>query len=881
MKRIYILIWVILLLSIHVAYSQDYKRILTRPAQFENPKDLYGEDMSMNNEMERFIFSDRGSSNTRWEVLSDRKNNILYDKPDGSPKAIKMNFLDKAYVVEKQGNWLHLIKGDPYIISNGVNILKDRVEELGWIQRDKLILWDKALKDPYTGIDRKVVMMNMGYEGAREVVQSSLGEVVQSGIGDTIPMYASPDGRYPKEGQLIYSFYYVVKKENNHYLVARDYEGLTGLSANSILGWVSKFRAAQWDNRLALEPNIYEDAFIERVNYPSFQAAHYDDPEQARDHKLTGHRQDRGLMVVHDPAASLPVSKWPTHIIKKTNSDTKVEEKLQIKRFPGGVLRSPVLEIDRASGDYYRTAVVDEIRIRDVLDLRQVGQMDESSYAQQAKVAEKYKEASKTWNVVFLIEGTYDMLPYRDEVLGVIDNFGKYIDALGNGKLILRTGAVVYRDVADEAEGRLIEVVPKGTVQQTRNALANIRFSNTDPADDRVAALEYGLEQVLYAGVFSNDQVNVIVHLGQGGDLQQDRGRKSSSKGHKALLTADRREALFKGFGDYQIHMLSMQIRNTGGLDGGRFLSAMQNIILTTAQNGMIEARSFAKQKLNFTLSANPHMIDPVESPYAEGRSCRLLLEDATSVGVVYSPGTNQQVSSSQIRDEVKYFLDQTYEYDRNSRKAVDDVMAGGRALQDVPHQFQQVVVDQVRKHLAGFMSESQLKLIKDLKFRLMLPSYVPVDIKGMKYPLFSYVVLLNEDELEKTIDRLTDLASVYTKPNLREALFNTLYQQCDEVYLGNLSVREAKNLTKREFDQIISGIQGKGITLPGPENWKLGDILNDKKGGVSEGEILAFSERIISNLSILRDQIKNADYPYSFTRGDHTYYWVPIEFTL
>ena len=36
-----------------------------------------------------------------------------------------------------------------------------------------------------------------------------------------------------------------------------------------------------------------------------------------------------------------------------------------------------------------------------------------------------------------------------------------------------------------------------------------------------------------------------------------------------------------------------------------------------------------------------------------------------------------------------------------------------------------------------------------------------------------------------------------------------------------------------------------------------------------------------MSNLSILRDQIKNADYPYSFTRGDHTYYWVPIEFII
>ena len=38
-----------------------------------------------------------------------------------------------------------------------------------------------------------------------------------------------------------------------------------------------------------------------------------------------------------------------------------------MKRFPGGVLRSPVLDYDRNSGDYLLTAVVDEIRIRDVL----------------------------------------------------------------------------------------------------------------------------------------------------------------------------------------------------------------------------------------------------------------------------------------------------------------------------------------------------------------------------------------------------------------------------------------------------------------------------------------------------------------------------------
>ena len=873
MKRVYILIWFLLFLFIHEIYSQEYRRILPRPSQFENPMDYYNEDMSMSPEMIRFIENDSRTSTDKWVVLSDRKNNILYDKPDGIPKAIKMDFLDKAFVVEKKGNWLHLIKGEYTVIRNGTNIHKEKVEELGWIQRDKLILWDKALKDPETKIHRKVVLINKDFEGAREVVRS--------GVGDTIPMYASPNGRYPKEGQLIYSFYYVVKKENGHFLVARDYEGLTGLSAsNSVIGWVSKFRASEWDTRLALEPNIYEDALTGRVQFPDFQAAHYLDFGQARAHRLTGKRQELGLMVVHDPAASQHVSEWPTHIIRKKNRDTQVEEKLRMKRFPGGVLRSPVLDYDRNSGDYYQTAVVDEIRIRDVLDHKQIGQMDEASFAQQAKVAEKYMKDAKTWNVVFLIEGTYDMLPYRDEVLSVVDNMGQYLDALGDGKLILRTGAVVYRDVADEAEGRLIEVVSKGTVQQTRNALANIRFSNTDPADDRVAALEYGLEQVLYAGVFSEDQVNVIVHLGQGGDLHQDRGRKSSSKGHKALLTADRREALYKGIGQYQVHTLSMQIRNTGGLDGERFLTAMQNMILTTAQDGIIQARSFAKEKMNFTLSANPHMIDPMESGYTEGRACRLRLEDAATVGVVFSPGPDQQVRSSQIRDEIDFFLNQTLEYDQASRRAVDDVMGGGRALQDVPHQFQQVVVDQVRKNLLGVVSESELKLLQHFKFRLMLKSYVPVDIKGMKYPLFSYVVLLNEDELEKTIDRLTNLATVFTKPDLREALYNTLYQQCDEVYYGNLNTREAKNLTYNEIGLLLSGIEkGMGIKLPIPETWKLGDILNDKK--VEEGEIMAFAERMVSNLSILRDQIKNADYPYSFTRGDHTYYWVPIEFTL
>jgi len=71
-----------------------------------------------------------------WYVFSDRSNNQTFTRPGGgSPNAV-LDFMEKFWVVEKEGGWLHLAKDEQSV---GLN-LSNNFTDYGWIQLDKLLL---------------------------------------------------------------------------------------------------------------------------------------------------------------------------------------------------------------------------------------------------------------------------------------------------------------------------------------------------------------------------------------------------------------------------------------------------------------------------------------------------------------------------------------------------------------------------------------------------------------------------------------------------------------------------------------------------------------------------------------------------------------------
>lgn len=854
--------------------AQKVTNVITKPKQFELPEDHYGDKTDLTPEMRRFLVNDGPSDRQMWVAYSDRENNTLFDAPEGTPLAKKMTFMQKAYVVDKDKEWLQLIAYNPGILDGNRIKRNAEVEILGWIKREKLLLWEHALIDPESKVSRKAVLINSDYGGALDVLRSQ--------VGDTIPVFLSPDGRKAGQGPLIYSFFYILKKENGYYLLSRNEEFSILTASSDVIGWVSRFRLSEWDTRVALEPNIYKRSFELRQNNPNLQVAHYNDLLDARAHAESGERQKKGLLCVSDPASQTRPELVPEFTIKRKKGYQGDSETLVMKRFEGGVLRFPILGMDATGGTYFKTSVVDEVRVADLISGKTMGTMSESTMARAEAVAENYREGARHWNVVFLIEGTAAMLPYRDQVIQAVDEFLRYTKSLDD-RIVLKAGALIYRDIPDEAEGRLVELVEKTTPAQLRDALAKVRFFSADPGDDELVALNFGLEQVLTLGAFADDQVNMLVQIGQGGDIRSSRLRRTQDKDHKAMLNPDRLEALYKKMGRDEVITLSLQLRNSGNLESEDLLRNMHGTILDVAQFANRESRETAEEKLKTTLAVNPSMPSPMETAYGEGKSSRIALVGGRTPGLMYTPGKDAVVRPEQMRGEIEHFLNTTREYVEQSRRQVAAVLSEGRGLDEVDGQFQDVVIAQIRKHLEGHMSASELEMLRHMKFRLMLPSYVPRKIRNAEQDMFSYVILLNEQELNQTIERLEALNRILNRDQaeVRRELFQTLFNQCAAALLGGrqLSARDFQRMDYQDFSKLILGIRYEGVQLPVPVQWNLGDIMLDRK--VPDAEIMSYAIHIGNNLTVLRDQVRLGNYPYRFTRNGMNYYWIPVEFTI
>jgi hypothetical protein len=227
------------------------------------------------------------------------------------------------------------------------------------------------------------------------------------------------------------------------------------------------------------------------------------------------------------------------------------------------------------------------------------------------------------------------------------------------------------------------------------------------------------------------------------------------------------------------------------------------------------------------------------------------------------------------------HFLEETRNYVEQSRAEVSKVLSEGRSLEEVPSEFQDVVINQIRKNLMGKVTRSELEALRHLRFRLMQKSYVPAKVEGMKHNLLTYVVLMDRDELSNTINRLDYLTKSVQQDSKtqRERLFNALLDQCNKTYLGNVSRGDFAKMDYNDLARMLLGIAEEGIILPTKVTWNLGEILNDKK--VTKNDIYYYITHLENNLFILREHIQRGSYPYKFERNGVIYYWVPVEFTI
>ena len=835
-----------------LAYGQQFKTVLPRPAKFVRPIDYKDRKDDWEN-------IDDKNTIDRWVVYSDRENNPLFSEPNGSPNGKRMDFKQKAFVVEKKDNWLHLIKWDNRIIVNGTSIRKDALlEDLGWIRRENLLLWEKALVADKSNIHRKVMLVHFDLE--------AIGQSIKAQGGPRIMVYPSPNPNSMGEEKKIYDFFFVLKKQKGYFLLCHSDNFSPTNAESQIIGWVSEQQASPWNTRIALEPNINKMASLERKHNPDFLFAHYSDHKPAQQHRKTGQRQQSQLWRITDPA--IPGRSQSSIEHKMTwSKDCDKKVTLEMNRFEGGLIRFPILAYEKAD-PYYESSLVGAVGSNNV---------DESTQAKLERLANEYSSGQNKWNVVFLIDGTREMREYRDELFNTVNYVQEFVSGISKD-IKLKTSAVVYRDQPEENAGQLVEEIPPTTSSNLIEKLRETRFYSEDPGDDDFAAYYYGLNKAINLGAFKGFEVNIIIHIGFGGDISN--APVIRPRDHKAFLKPHQLDQIQRKLSENQVAFLSMQWRNRDLRAFNKFVDNGFDLLLGTAQYGHLVVDSLLRQLDQERSNSNPSMTpEPGECGFLQGKSCRMKVENGLAPMHLFTPGAGKYMGSKSIREETAHFLTEIFEFNSKIAETALKVIGDGNDIDD--EKFEPAARIKIIDMFHRYLSEEEMKALFDERTRILVKSYVPTSIAGMKYPLSTMVVLMTKRELQETLDRLEELNSVQSKPSdqVRETLVRLLSDQYRKAAGENYN---PKTTSMKEYAQVLHGLKDglelEGIELPVPENWKFDDITNSRK--VPDGEILQYTCRVAGNLDMIRS-ILEGDYPFKFKRSGTEFFWIPIEFTL
>ena len=183
-----------------------------------------------------------------WVVYSDRAENRLKNRADGSNNGITLAYIEALYVKQVKGNWLHVYG------------FEDENEK-GWIQARYLLLSNYSLKTEGTiSIPRKAIIL------------TSLDEMVVGGVEvddvlDQKHYYNQPivseDAKLGTPSSFTVMF--IMKEQDGSVLLANTdiLNGNPTINISKVYGWIPRVNIIDWDSRVALEPARSADAISE------------------------------------------------------------------------------------------------------------------------------------------------------------------------------------------------------------------------------------------------------------------------------------------------------------------------------------------------------------------------------------------------------------------------------------------------------------------------------------------------------------------------------------------------------------------------------------------------------------------------------------------
>ncbi len=182
---------------------------------------------------------------TAWIVFSDRADNFTTTTPGGSLVFKKLAFMQPFFVSDEKDGYLRLVKYDPSVLKGTRLKDKRKAVSYGWLPKNKVLMWQKALTDERSGFPIKAVtIISSGDPIARPEFYFA---------HDSVIVFNSPGLQTKAPEKLkLHDLVYVYKfsEDGRKALVGHASQLTADSAAAAVAGWVSADVVHLWGSRL-------------------------------------------------------------------------------------------------------------------------------------------------------------------------------------------------------------------------------------------------------------------------------------------------------------------------------------------------------------------------------------------------------------------------------------------------------------------------------------------------------------------------------------------------------------------------------------------------------------------------------------------------------
>ncbi|MBK8151764.1 MAG: hypothetical protein IPK61_00940 [Saprospiraceae bacterium] len=819
---------IVILLSIGASAQ---KKVLGMPEKFKLPEDRFeivAEYSDYIRETGRKI-----EGGTPWMVISDRPNNPLFASPRGKESGVYMDFKEIGYVVEESEDWVK-ISVAPKVDKATYEITKEG-RAVGWIKKTDLLLWSSSIVDKRTGIHRKVFLINEA---------DNITTILKQQDPDIVDIFSGPFSENKEPELKIYSFYFLLKQENNRFLIAQNVN-LNNINAKiEIIGWVKKGKCTVWNTRIALEPNFDKEAFIERKN-SGRRALCFRTIQSAEQYSNTGVSNPEMVMFDRDPVT------FDQSMLARTDS----------KRFPGSVVRYPMLA--KPTANIFRSGVIGDIHIKtNNSNQFEANILSEVTYAGINEKSKLLDAKSKNINILFAIEGTQQVNNLKPGILKAINTVENFF----RGSYQLRMGAVIYRDEYEAVANRDVELIKlSSNISEFKEKINSSIFDDVRSQDSDFSCLHFALNKAIDLVGFNPQETNVIIIIGEKADFSTERRRAADVSNIRLVSVNDIMQRLKL----INAHICGIQL-NQEAYSSNKFRIDLKNILLETSKAQYNDYKGLSQSlegKINF---GTP---EPDESD-----AQMMMIKQSSNCMYSFSP-MNSIIGDQEIVKSLNLFTEKVISnISAVETEVTSSTLVKGNKLENSAGEFSAAVAKRINSLLKETkISPSEFSKVLSDKYKLYTNVYVPRIVSGSQNEIFSYVLYMPKGDLKRYCDDLRKCLSAQSDAadKKRESLYAAVLSLVKKL---SGSMEMDPNMTANDLFLYMQGIQKEGLSLKNERSFYLKDILNEAK--VKDKEIDEFLERIQSKYDILNDiyqQDKRYEFSYSTSSGD-LYYWISSE---